>query len=319
MGPRGGIGRRDGFKIRCLHGRASSSLAEGTIKFCRAVGKLDVISDVYLSQNFSPKIFMFLLCWQKNSANLDPMNGEEKMKPGFLDALRAVKKLLADNEDTAQVFTILEALGKRATKRAWQRFARLPQAEAILAQPDLIHLLQDRDKLAAMPEGSLGRTYYEFMAHENITADGLVEASEDGLSGKREFTPLEEKFHLRQRDSHDLWHVVTGYGRDQLGELALLAVYYRQISNPGFMMIVLFGARAGRKEYPDIGIWTAIREGLRHGKQMDWLPGIAWEDYMDMPLEEVRTKLKIAPPEKYHQARALMREMDSDYQAQAAE
>ena len=30
-GPRGGIGRRDGFKIRCLHGRASSSLAEGTI------------------------------------------------------------------------------------------------------------------------------------------------------------------------------------------------------------------------------------------------------------------------------------------------
>ena len=29
-GPRGGIGRRDGFKIRCLHGRASSSLAEGT-------------------------------------------------------------------------------------------------------------------------------------------------------------------------------------------------------------------------------------------------------------------------------------------------
>ncbi|MGC6475857.1 MAG: Coq4 family protein [Parvibaculales bacterium] len=247
------------------------------------------------------------------------MNGEDKTKPGLLDALRSVKKLLADNEDTAQVFTILEALGKRATKRAWRKFSRLPQADTILAQPDLIHLLQDREKLAAMPEGSLGRRYYEFMAHENITADGLVAASEDGLSGKREFTPLEEKFHLRQRDSHDLWHVVTGYGRDQLGELALLAVYYRQISNPGFMMIVLFGARAGRKEYPGIGIWAAIREGLRHGRQMDWLPGIAWEDYMDMPLEEVRTKLNIAAPVKYHQARAKMREMNSDYQAQAAE
>jgi hypothetical protein len=31
VGPRGGIGRRDGFKIRCLHGRVSSSLTEGTI------------------------------------------------------------------------------------------------------------------------------------------------------------------------------------------------------------------------------------------------------------------------------------------------
>ncbi len=54
--------------------------------------------------------------------------------------------------------------------------------------------------------------------------------------------------------SHDLWHVVTGYGRDQLGELALLAVYYRQISNPGFPMMIVLFMRAGRKEYPDIGI-----------------------------------------------------------------
>ena len=43
-GPRGGIGRRDGFKIRCLHGRASSSLAEGTKLSSKILKPLHLLS-----------------------------------------------------------------------------------------------------------------------------------------------------------------------------------------------------------------------------------------------------------------------------------
>ena len=40
---------------------------------------------------------------------------------------------------------------------------------------------------------------------------------------------------------HDLWHVTTGYGRDALGELSLLAFTYAQEQNRGIGAIALYG------------------------------------------------------------------------------
>ena len=42
---------------------------------------------------------------------------------------------------------------------------------------------------------------------------------------------------------HDLWHVTTGYGRDALGELSLLAFTYAQEKIEGIGAIVLYGYR----------------------------------------------------------------------------
>ena len=100
--------------------------------------------------------------------------------------------------------------------------------------------------------GSLGQHYYDFLKSENISAEGLVDASEKGLSGLRELSNEEVEFHQRQRDAHDLWHVLTGYGRDALGELCLLAVTYRLLGNPGLLLIILFGGRHIKKLNPDL-------------------------------------------------------------------
>ena len=52
-----------------------------------------------------------------------------------------------------------------------------------------------------------------------------------------ELSAAQIKYHERQRDAHDLWHVSTGYGRDPLGELCLLAVTWRQLGNPGILLM----------------------------------------------------------------------------------
>ncbi|MGC6472784.1 MAG: Coq4 family protein [Parvibaculales bacterium] len=240
-------------------------------------------------------------------------------KPNFLDALRAVRRLMKDNEDTAQVFTILEAMGQRAIRREWNRFEKAPIADKILAEPHLIEMLCDRPYLQALPEGSLGRTYFDFTQVENITPDGLVQASEDGLSHVRKFTPEQEKFHLRQRDAHDLWHVVTGYGRDQLGELCLLGVTYKMIDNPGFLLIILFGLMQNRKMNPQVSIMSALREAFRNGGRMAWLPEIDWRDAMARPLEDLRAEWNVLPPHTYHATRDRLSALDSSYLKQAAE
>ena len=52
-------------------------------------------------------------------------------------------------------------------------------ARIVRERRDLVPLLSDRDALLALPTDSLGHRYARFVEAEQITADGLVEASLD--------------------------------------------------------------------------------------------------------------------------------------------
>tara|TARA_R110000868_G_scaffold42158_19_gene143074 strand:- start:8678 stop:9484 length:807 start_codon:yes stop_codon:yes gene_type:complete len=227
-----------------------------------------------------------------------------------LKAWRAVKALIADKEDTGQVFKVIDALSGGSDERMYRRFIADPVGQKIIAeQRNLIDLLNDRERLKALPVGTLGRTYYEFMAEENLTADGLVAASEEAprLYAREGGEMI---FGNRMRDSHDLWHVTTGYGRDGLGELSQLALYYAQTQNRGIGLIVLMGAYTASKEAPKAGIWKAVREGYRLGKTAKWLPLTDWENLLDKPLEDVREKLGMKTPAVYRAVLPVVAELE---------
>ncbi|HUD50701.1 Coq4 family protein [Parvibaculum sp.] len=248
-----------------------------------------------------------------NVTNQAPMRARRKrIEP--MKAIRAVRALIADKEDTGQVFKIIDALSGGADERMFNKFMATATGKSIVAEKrDLIALLNDRERLSKLPVGTLGRTYYEFMAEENLTADGLVAASKEAPRLYEEMPEGAEIFSNRMRDSHDLWHVTTGYGRDGLGELCLLAFTYAQTRNRGIGFIVLVGARVASKEAPGIGIWKAIREGYRNGKAASWLPAADWEALLEQPLADVRRQLGVATPVTYQQVEPITsaREKDS--------
>ena len=68
-----------------------------------------------------------------------------------------------------------------------------------------------------------------------IDAQGLVDASEeaDRRTGEVPLDADRDWFYARLRDMHDLWHVLTGYGRDLAGEATLLAFTHAQTRNRG--------------------------------------------------------------------------------------
>ena len=139
------------------------------------------------------------------------------------DATRAMRALLQDPDDTAQVFRIIEALSGKNGERTLERLRRKPSGKRLLAlKPSLIDTLCDRASLLKLPEGSLGREYVRFLDSEGITAEGLKKASLDGR-GTAEVPADLEFLRDRMRDTHDLWHTVSGYKGDLLGEAALLA------------------------------------------------------------------------------------------------
>jgi ubiquinone biosynthesis protein COQ4 len=220
-------------------------------------------------------------------------------------ALRAVGRLLRDPEDTKQVFVVMTALRGRSGRRMFDRFLASPVGARIAAERRaLLDSLKDRAALAALPDGSFGRAYLAFMQAEQLTAEGLVEASEQGRGEIAD--PAGVLFRDRMRDMHDLNHVLTGYGRDGLGELCLLAFMFRHTGNLGGALIALMGLAKASRGPHGRAARAAVFEGFAHGGRAAWLPEQDWEALLARPLDEVRRELHILTPTRY-QALALPR------------
>jgi ubiquinone biosynthesis protein COQ4 len=229
--------------------------------------------------------------------------GRRKQSPHIalrrrLAAVRAASTaLLSDPSDTKQVFHILEALSFGTPARTLRRLRRSNAGTRLLDQrPSLLDALRDRQSLRTLPDGSLGREYLRFVEAEGIECEELVAASQ--VASGPSSTPSQDELYLqeRMRDSHDLWHVVTGYGGDLLGEAALLAFTFSQTRHPGIGLLVLLGLLFGppgleRKKFQLLGLWR--------GARARWLPEQPWEHLLTQPLDDVRQRLRIAAVSDY--------------------
>lgn len=240
-----------------------------------------------------------------------PFSHPDRTDTGFrpLKAWRHFRKLIADKEDTEQVFHIIDALRDKRFDRSARAFFATAEGRKILAErPCLPAMLDDHDALRQLPEGSVGRVYVDFMEREGLTAQGLVDESLKFRHGKPRYDDQLELYGERLRDTHDLFHILTGYGRDALGEQCVLAFSYSQNPSWGTLFIAWAGAREIRKgfgsRYP---IYAAVREGQRIGRMAQ---PIAHQDIAALlaePLDAARARLGIADPATYKQVHAMMR------------
>lgn len=223
-----------------------------------------------------------------------------------LVARRALRALRANPDDTAQAIRAIGAMSGSSGRRLFRRFRRSPRGQRILRERrNLLALMSDGERLGAMPPGSLGAAIAEWYAAEEISAQGLADASQAALSGSgpqgRELSRDEGLFSNRLRDLHDVFHVVAGYGRDLRGEAAVLAFTVPQTRNTGIAYLVLdVLRRAGWRS--EVG--KLVREAFRRGRRAEWLVDQDWEALFEEPLDEVREKLGLGVPPVYEQVRS---------------
>src|SRR5689334_11487621 len=119
-------------------------------------------------------------------------------------AARALHALLKDPDDLPQVFTLIESLSGSAAIRLVWGFEQSEHGRRLLREnPDIVAILADRPRLRRMPAGSLGRAYLAFVESENISAEGIKQASIEG----RTQAPDDRRIEIvanRMRDTHDL-------------------------------------------------------------------------------------------------------------------
>jgi ubiquinone biosynthesis protein COQ4 len=227
-------------------------------------------------------------------------------------ARTALRTLIADPERTEQVFELIDALAGNSGERGFQRFLKHPNAPELLTEkPSLLSTLSDLELLEGLPTGSFGREYAKFMRVAGLRADGLVDASDEAeMRRERVLDPDRQLFFDRLRDMHDLWHVLTGYGRDLAGEAANLAFTYAQNGNRGIGLIVLASAWLGPKTL-DCHWQRYLWRAWRRGRRTEWLPAAKYEELLPLPLDEVRRRLRILPPDEAHPNGILVAEGES--------
>ena len=91
-----------------------------------------------------------------------------------LRAARALGKLIADKEDTAQVFEIMRALSGNTVVNGYKRLLSTPQGGRIAYErEEFCARLSDTAWLNTFGPGTVGEAYRNFIAPRGLTAEGL--------------------------------------------------------------------------------------------------------------------------------------------------
>lgn len=242
----------------------------------------------------------------------DERRPQLKLRPA--KALHHFRELLKDKENTEEVFYIFEALPWRDLRKSGERFLTSEKGMDVrVMEPDLPTILDDHAALRKMPEGSLAHAYCDFMEREGLTAAGLVEEFNRFAKDKPKYNDQFQWYMNRMRDVHDMLHVLTGYGRDALGEACVLAFTYSQQPSPAHLFIgYMAGLNIGKQVKSSAPVLRAIREAQGLGKACPRIAEQAITELLPLPLDEVRRKLNITPAMHYRAAHAVWQSMGVD-------
>jgi ubiquinone biosynthesis protein COQ4 len=200
---------------------------------------------------------------------------------------RALARLFRDPDDTEQVFVAGVNLGRHSILQVIERLHAVPSGQRLVAERRSIDSQSvDLEALAALPEGTLGHEYATFLRSRDLTPD-LFQAPGNVRNAEVRYVVQ------RIRQTHDLWHVLTGYQTDVSGEVLLQAFAYAQLRVPLPFLIAFFGTLKVASRRPSF-----VKEALgafRRGAATSFLLPEIWEEVWNVPVNELRARLGISP------------------------
>ena len=181
-----------------------------------------------------------------------------------------------------------------ARSRLGRRFARWEETVASLKRhPHTAEALRARrvfgpialEDLEGMPDGTLGRVFADHCRARQIDPNLIHVPPTDEVGWLLN--------HLYQ--THDIWHVVTGWGNDLPGEVGLGAFYAAQLRSPaffGYLLSLIFLNVISRRSDLD-AIFAAFSAGYRAGRRAEPIFGVGWDELWGAPLAEVRARFAV--------------------------
>ena len=203
----------------------------------------------------------------------------------------AAYKLAMDPRQTRYAFMISAAQdtiaeGERARGRILDPFASEALEQMWQSRFRAGHY--DVEALARLPAHTLGGAYARHMKAHNLRPDFYKTA---------EPRHRMNYLRLRLRQTHDVWHVLTGFGIDEYGEIGLQGFYFGQFTSgyaaligAAFILRSLLRGRLAEVEK----LVDAFCEGYCNGKRAEPLLAVKWEELWGESMESLRLEYGIA-------------------------
>lgn len=207
----------------------------------------------------------------------------------YVKALRSFVRLVRDPTRLEEVFVLAESVETdEAAARVAEVFQKDPRSARVLRERPRLGEV-DLAKLAKLPEGTLGRVFADAMIRMSLDPKDILVPE----VVKSDFDYV--RAHLRE--THDVWHPVTGFETDVAGELGLQAFYLAQFQAPlsalllmvGFANTLFYGMEDRDRRMREIA------RGWLIGKRAEPFFGVRWSEMWETPLVEVRRQLRVDP------------------------
>lgn len=225
----------------------------------------------------------------------------------FQEALRAannLRLLAAVGRSGGELGSIADLidnfLGSPQLAASVERLRAVPEGAALLAE-HYPPLQPDIDQLRQLPPGSLGRRY----------ADLILSLGYDPEFFRPRDTGSDDRW-LTQRiaTTHDIHHVVAGFGTEAAGENGVLAITAAQIGFPAYVLLTSASQLAAFRLQTERfeGLSRAVAHGMGIGRQARCLAAVRWEEGWERPISAWRSELglvDVADLETYGLAQQL--------------
>lgn len=206
-----------------------------------------------------------------------------------VNLIRNYFSIVKDPTQTERIFDSIDRLTKDKNQEPVVALEK-----RIMSKPNFQAMYEDRyipeipkkDDLKKMPEGSLGRAFFEHLDKNNLNVEYFPR-----IEMNRPAEYLSQRIYL----DHDLWHAVLGYGVSVEDELALQAFGVAQFESPIGLLIISGGILHIIKNRPTKAVegFNHLVEGYLIGKKAQFFLGEKIYERLEEPLEKVRKDLNV--------------------------
>jgi ubiquinone biosynthesis protein COQ4 len=167
-----------------------------------------------------------------------------------------------------------------------QKLQRSEEGRRLLSErPSLEAKDLDLAALERLPEGTLGHGFARYFR------DNKISPFETTLEVKNDIDYIGKRY----RETHDLLHLVTGYGTDVIGEIELQAYVLGNLGIRTAMLIVLYGTFQQLKERQSGVVHSEYAQRLwaayRRGRASPLFLEFRFERHWDTPVATVSSRL----------------------------
>lgn len=217
-----------------------------------------------------------------------------RLNLNYLNTLKSVLNVLRDPTQTDSIYDIEDALLRSHPQ------TMAASLNYMLSRPEIAAFAKERYspsepelvKLMTYPPNSLGYAFAQY-----ISSSGF----DPGFYRKMDVVDDASCLLFRLRQTHDIWHVVTGMSVDVAGEIGLKAFELAQTRRPlaGILIAAAFVSTLLNQPEQLDRLLDRVASGYRMGAKAKPLLAQKWEDHWEKPVAEWRAELGIEPMPVY--------------------